>query len=346
MTPVRKLPRRLVVAHRRRPGDPHAGRERGQRGLVVILTVMTMLAVMSVCAVVFDGSLAYVQHRQMQNASDSAAMAGSRALDHYKFSGAAWTTVNAAVQQVATHNKASSYTCSVITSTGSVIGPCSTQASVADSTAAGVSVSTTLPRATMFGPLTGRSTITATTTSAATIQPMSSVPGTPFGICGKAAAGGYNILNADGSINAASAAALGDIDIEAAQVPTCGAGSAWKGKITGDGDIHIGDWVPGNQGNGYSASIAAQVLGTTPCPSGGPYDDCDMLLPIIDSGTGNGTTINLHVANWAVFHMSGDGHGNPKYSGRYVSTATILAGGSTGTGSVTSASTLRAIKLY
>ncbi len=74
-------------------------------------------------------------------------------------------------------------------------------------------------RTTYFGGITGKSTTTATTSAAASIQELSSI-GAPFLICGNAAKGGYNLLNADGTLNPTNAANAGSSRSMARRCPT------------------------------------------------------------------------------------------------------------------------------
>ena len=180
-------------------------------------------------------------------------------------------------------------------------------------------------------------------TSAASIQPLAGA-GAPFVVCGSPDRGGYPILNPDNTINVAAAKAMGTIDIQSSQVPTCGAGSAFKGKLAGD-EVVVPGWVEADNGNGYDQQIKAQVVGATPCPTGGPFEGCDMLVPIADQGSGNGNNITMHAVAWAVFRIIGDGSGNPKYRGYFRSEATFVTGGISTNAVPRSGSTLRVIRL-
>jgi Flp pilus assembly protein TadG len=54
---------------------------RTERGAALILISLSLTAVMATGGVIVDGGNAFAQRRQMQNAADSAALAGARALD-------------------------------------------------------------------------------------------------------------------------------------------------------------------------------------------------------------------------------------------------------------------------
>jgi hypothetical protein len=57
-----------------------------------------------------------------------------------------------------------------------------------------------------------------------------------------------------------------------------------------------------------------------------------MLLPIADNGFGNGNGIQMHIVAFGIFHVTGDGHGNPKYYGSFVAPGKVATGGIAGRG--------------
>ncbi|MCU1370980.1 MAG: Protein of unknown function rane [Ilumatobacteraceae bacterium] len=319
-----------------------AGR-RSERGAILIFMALSMTAILMVASIVIDGSQAYSQRRSMQNAADLSALAGARALDAVKYAGANWSTVDAATRDLGEDNKAESVDCTVITNVGTAIGGCQQWWAVISPIAAGVRVKATDVRTTTFAKLTGQETVTASATSSATIQTLIGT-GTPFVICGNAQVGGYPILNRDNTINATTATAMGTVELQSAQVPTCGAGSAFKGKIA-DQDFTVPGWLHADNGNGYEQDINAQVVGGTPCPTGGPFDDCDMLVPIADQGLGNGNDIQMHAVAWAVFHITGSGRTNPKYYGTFRSGAAYVSGGRTNVALPANNATPRVIRI-
>ena len=72
----------------------------------------------------------------------------------------------------------------------------------------------------------------------------------------------------------------------------------------------------GNQVGQYT-DVTTDV---TSCPSGGPYDNCDMLLPIMQTGQGSGANATAFVTAFAVFHVT-DGHtGVSAHTAHYVGT--------------------------
>lgn len=324
----------------------------GERGVIVPMAALSMVAVILVVMLVIDGSHAYPQRRDMQNAADAASLAGTRALDKVKYSGQAWTTVDATVQSVAADNGAESAECTVITGTGATIGPCTDPTSIR-AISAGVRVRTTDVRATSVSGMVEQDSVTARATAAATIQTFVGGTGSPFIVCGNPEMDGWPLLGADGRIDPISAAAVGRIDLQAAQLKRCGAGAAFKGKI--ESGTVIGSLpadIAAENGNGFNQNIQVQVLGASPCTpedidkiSANQSISCDIILPIADSGSGNGTSITMHGVAWAIFRISGNGSGNPKYWGEFVGSNAYVSGGRTSTDVPGNGATPRVIRL-
>ncbi|MEY2420873.1 MAG: hypothetical protein QOI95_940 [Acidimicrobiaceae bacterium] len=307
-------------------------RARGDEGAILIFLGLSITMLLVVAALVLDGGSAYVQRRQGQNAADAAAMAGARALDRYRFPPTGTTpdvtTISSQVASVATSNGATAIvSCRLINydqvGVASDLGAC-TSASAANN-AEGVRVSVSQTRTTYFGGITGKATTTATTGATATIQQLASI-GAPFLICGNAAKGGYNLLNANGTLNPTTAQNAGEMTIHGSQVPDCGAGSQFKG-LMDNADIQLNVWTDiGTQGNrvGQYRDVTTDI---NACPDGGPYTNCDMLLPIMQSGLGSGSGATAFVTAYAVFHVTEGSTGNSEHTAHYVATITQASGG-------------------
>lgn len=206
--------------------------------------------------------------------------------------------------------------------------------------AAGVEVAAVDHRRTTFGAFVGKDHVTARAESASTIQTFVGDTGVPFIVCGNAGRGGYDFLGPDGNVDPVRAAAVGRVPIQFSQVPTCGAGGAFKGKIKNDYVIpEVPGWIPAHVGNGFNYDIQVQVLGAAAC---GPDEialiesgndvNCDILLPIADEGRGNGNngSMELHATAWGIFNVT-TGQGDPKYWGEYRASGALVAGGRTST---------------
>ncbi|MBV9041793.1 MAG: hypothetical protein JOZ68_12360 [Acidimicrobiia bacterium] len=318
-----------------------------EHGFSIVLVALLMTGMLSVTAVVLDLGQAYSNHRQMQNAADAAALAATRALDKARLVSYANTSLNSAVDttasDVASKNGAqgSQVSCQVIRwnyylDNSQIIAPCSATATwTADTTnggPAGVLVNTGVTAKTAFGGVINQSTTTAKGSAAASIQPLAAGRG-PFIVCGQKSNDGYDMLNADGTFNAAKAKAVGTFAIQAAQLPRCNGPAAFKGKAADPSAVfNIPGIDVGTNGNGFDATIQGIVLGATPCNGQDPaVTDCDLAIPIADSTVPAGS-YNFHVTSVAVFHITGDGHGNPKYFATYVGNLDQARGGQGGTG--------------
>jgi Flp pilus assembly protein TadG len=332
-------------------------RPRDERGLSIIVVAIVMVAMLSIAAVVIDLGQAYSDRRKMQNSADAAALGATRALQKARKAGLANTALNDAVDStasdVATKNgaQASLVTCSVIhwnyySDNTQIIAPCSPSSGwIGDATnggPAGVLVKVGTVTQAAFGAIIGQRTTTERASAAASIQPLRSARG-PFIVCGKAANDGYDMLNADGTFNAAKATALGTFPIQASQLPRCNGPVAFKGKaLDAQAEFTIPGIDVGDNGNGFDSSIQGVVLGATPCTASG-QQDCDLAIPIADSVIPN-NSFNYHVTDIAVFHITGDGSGDPKYFAKYVATLDTASGGQGGTG-VCSVGSLCLVKL-
>src|SRR5258706_1178878 len=54
----------------------------GQRGQMVVVCALPLVAIVSVAAMLLDGGMAWATRRQAQNAADPAAIAAARAIGH------------------------------------------------------------------------------------------------------------------------------------------------------------------------------------------------------------------------------------------------------------------------
>lgn len=314
---------------------------RDERGVTIVLVALTMVGLLGISALAIDLGQAYASHRQMQNAADAAALAGTRALDKARRAGfltsALNTSVATTVTDVATRNGAQTakITCKVVRwnyylDNSQVSGACNQPAvwtiDAVNGGATGVAVTVGTTNTTFFGSAIKQSAPSTSASAAATIEPLAS-GSAPFIICGDASNDGYNLLT-NGKFDPVKAAALGTFPIQDSQLPRCNGPSAFKGKAAdASATFTIPGTAVGDNGNGFDSNIRQMVLGATPCATP-PATGCSMALPIADSTNG----YNFHVVAIAVFAVTGDGTGNPKYSARYDSTLATASGGQGGTG--------------
>lgn len=315
--------------------DTVTRRARDDKGAILIFLALSMAVLMVIAALVLDGGSAYVQRRQMQNAADASSMAGARALSRYRFpttgSTPDLTAIVNDVNTTATNNGATTVvSCRLFNydqiGSSSDLGPC-TSATAANN-AEGVRVTVSQTRSTYFGGITGRPTTTANVTASAAILELTSVSA-PFIVCHTKTSGNsvvYDLLNSDGTINPAGAAAAGEITIHGSQVPDCGAGSQFKG-LTDNPKLKLNVWSDiGTQGNRVG-QYRDVTTGINACPVDGPFNDCDMLLPIMQSGNGTGSNATAFITAFAVFHVTEGSTGNEAHTAHYVATITQAGAG-------------------
>jgi Flp pilus assembly protein TadG len=305
-----------------------------EKGFSIVFVALMMVVMLSIAAFAIDLSQTYATRRQMQNAADDASLGATRALDKARRAGYENLGLNdavAATSDVANSrngSQAALHSCTVIDRLQNAIASCMPAFGWTTSTQnggpAGVLIQAGATQSTFFAGMLGQSSTTARASAAATIQPLKLVSG-PFIICGNPLNDGYDMLNPDGTINPTKAAALGTFPVQESQLPRCNGPSAFKGKAAdGSATFTVPGIAVGDNGNGYSGEIHNIVANGVPCPNdGSPILDCDLVLPVADS------TVNydFHITALGVFHVTGDGNGNPKYAARYVASLNTATGG-------------------
>lgn len=302
----------------------HGGRgataPRGERGVTVVLMALSLVAVLLVSTVVIDGSQAYPQRRTAQNSADSAAAAGTQALDKKKWFGGT-ADVRTVAATVASNNDAPLVDCWFITgqlnSDGSIqkssVDPTCDVGDAVPADANGVRVRTAQTRSVTFRGLPGLSNdVVARATAAASVQKVTSVS-SPFVICGNPdpalapppGTRGFDLLktystganatdfvrNADGTIDVdpVKAAKLNKsnggkgVPLVGSEprVPRCGlGGGSFDGKGSGE-SVSIPAWVGFTGGGGYDNAANEQVLTANPCPSPFPSGGVDVACDLI-----------------------------------------------------------------
>lgn len=321
-----------------------------ERGAVIVFMAIAMLTLLSVAALVLDGGAAYSQRRQMQNAADAAAMAGAAAVDDVRFEGAPASAVQDVVDLIAAQNGADTWVCTLVDDSGSALGGCTDALVLAGTAAQGVRVVPSDVRATTFGKVVGVDSVTATTAATATIQRI--VGGrAPFAVCSSGPAGSYDLLGADGTLDATKAVARGKIAIMAAQVykddhkcAAVGGAGAGAGSFKGEIDPEltlVGGEVTASSNPGNSLPAFDMVQ----CPEPLTSSDC-LLLPVVAETVGVGTGAQMTVVDWAFWQVTDDGsgavgapNGSVKLWGTFVAPAgpASVPGGVPGGGPVTGA---------
>jgi Flp pilus assembly protein TadG len=350
--------------------EPRARRDSGVT-LILVSLLLTVLVVMAAFAV--DGGRAYANRRQMQNAADLAAVAGTRYYATHRFLATPPGDVQgvvAAVVDQATTNKSDitpeQLDCWMVDASttprrlplGNPIDICDnpTTAWASFSGASGVEVSAARTQDTFLVKVIDIDSLSASAQATATMQPLvAAVGGAPFIVCGYKPAGGFDIVDGSGDVFQSTPPLNTLYPIQGPDpgsgkkdsgVPDCGAGgNAFDG--TGDHEPPvIGQWVDAGNGNGFSEEILTAVVGSSPCtPDMTVANGCRMVLPIANAGRATGSKIEMFIVTFGVFEIYGRGSGPkhplcetlgnpaPKYCGRLLA-AVEVSGGTGGQGEV------------
>lgn len=167
-------------------------RSTGDRGATLVILAIATTAILGIAGLALDGGRAYGERRQMQNAADSAAMAGTRQLDQYLTGQTADAgLIKDAVEDTAGKNgaDAATVTCQLVRFDRTVIGPCPTGATMdvaAEAVAAGVLVTTSSTLDTYFMRVLGSSSFTADGDATAQIGRPGGTYIAPFLVCATA----------------------------------------------------------------------------------------------------------------------------------------------------------------
>ncbi|GAC1540337.1 MAG: hypothetical protein NVS3B12_27170 [Acidimicrobiales bacterium] len=316
----------------RRPPRRTSWVRRDEAGLSLIVIALSMTGIMGVASLSIDGGRMFTARRQAQNAGDAGAQAGAEALFAYQYAAATNATrtpgdVNAAVSAKVLQNGSSTEVCTLVDSLGNDLVPCATATDADLIAAAGVRARSTITRSTALAGVMGVNSFTAAATATAQIQPLVAT-GSPFIICG-AANTGWNILSNTNQI-LPSASNLINVPIESSQVPTCGAGSAaFKGKAAPTPGLATagGYWAPAQPGNGYKGTTANRIAGLNPCPTDistlASGATCGLIMPVASGAKGTGVNTTMLIVTFAIFNITANQGGNPRYSGTYVAPASL-----------------------
>jgi hypothetical protein len=249
------------------------------------------MAILALAAVVLDGGNAYAQRRQIQNAADSAALAGAHAL----WLGQGSATAQAAACDYAARNGATTCTVNQVM-TNSI----------------NLTVSRTFD--TFFAGVLGYEQLTVQATASAAVRPL--VPeGTlwpvivkyqefqvcpPTEPCGSAACPKYEIWNS----NKEAAGNAGWTDWDGPPVSAVQLAEALRNPAV-SGHWDIGDWIPGDPGLKDSSAVRSAIADK----------QCQhVTVPAWDVLTGSGANTRYHIIAFAEFLLTDYKlTGNPKY---------------------------------
>ncbi|MEY2397279.1 MAG: hypothetical protein QOJ00_453 [Actinomycetota bacterium] len=326
---------------------------RNERGAALVLVVLSIVATMSMTGLVVDGSNAYAQRRQMQNAADAAALAGTRALNNLVVNGeaAVWTAVLASAQSNGA--TASLVQCSLTDELLVVTQACPTtnngQAATIKLQSTAVQVTVGSVTNTSFMRVVGTNNFTARASAAAQIEGLRS-GNSPFVLC---ATGNTDprslgdgqavpIIMPDNSMNPGAIFANGG-PIYELQDPTtigCGQNNAYKGlsenATTAYPTPGVWDLLNGDHGINVSKSV---VAGTNACTNG-VVDGCVIAIPLCHAATPP-VAFELYCERFGAFQIVDTG-GSSRLGGKLL--GNVLATGGQG-GGRPEAGEMRVIKL-
>jgi Tfp pilus assembly protein PilX len=276
---------------------------RDERGVTLIFLSLVLVGLLAIAGIVVDGGLAMADRRQAQNAADAAALAGTRALNEYRFNGGSKLGMLSAVQAKASeHNVDDELTCELIDVAQNTLGPCPDDATDPVPAAAfGVRAWLAHDSETSLMRVVGINSFTARGKAAATLQ--RALEGTaPFWMCATSTnLAGPPLLVADASLSPPwdiNDAAIGgqyqmygndtrltDCDNVSSSVRGLVDMSAGPYSLAG-----VWDGLPGN----HTGPIVAGINGGSLCTSGagavdnGAPDPCILVIPLCTEAVGGG----------------------------------------------------------
>jgi len=282
----------------------------------MVIIALALPALMGFAGLAIDGSRAFDERRQMQNAADASALAGARKFNDWlmnpeKTSGAGTqaSEVDEVVRAVAAENGADPalVQCSWMangnaTWAGAELGPCSVTYHATN--ASGVRVRTSASRKTVFIRAVGKDNFTASAQATAQVQRLTQFgQGVPFLVCSdyhsevdgsgvEVETAAPDLLDQDAagvwSIKPEALASGARIKLHGSQINDCGLqGNNFKGVAYGPGNENAvvpGDWVPDP---GTQAGPVRQDLGGIGgCDATDALDGCVLMLPICNKSNG------------------------------------------------------------
>jgi Flp pilus assembly protein TadG len=323
----------------------HRHTTRDERGATLVILALTLTGVLAVAALAIDGGRLFTGRRQVQNAADTAAVAGAQALFAYQYADATGgapdpNSIWAAVQAKLSQNQAtSSVSCVLATSLGAPatdqngnVETCSGATDAQLLAASGVQAGGSSVQQGAFSGLVGVNQYSSSASATATVQPLGST-GSPFIVCG-AANLGWNFLTDRNTIIIKDAEKLQNIPLEWSQLGQGYDCNAPTSKFKGLASQTAGITGPGQyegitNGNRYSAAVANEVAGQVPCPPDLNHTPittpCDMVIPIAAGANTDPSNPELLIVTFAIFQVSPASGGGVKYTGTFIAPSSLAA---------------------
>jgi hypothetical protein len=269
----------------------------------MVIVALTLPAMMAFAGLAIDGSRAYDERRQMQNAADAASLAGTRKFNDWLVNPQSVNVadVDTVVRAIAAENGAdpTQVQCNWIakgdpTLPGAELGPCNDTGQAL--LASGVRVRTGSTEETYFIRVTGAVDFTAGAKATSQVQRLTTLgQGVPFLVCSEFQAGDGL---PDGNLLAQDAAGVWTIrpdafgrtiDIHGPQISDCGLGSSFKG--VADDSANVAAVIPGiweSQTGVRAGQVRQDLGGMGGCDATDDLDGCRLLLPICPTKVSGG----------------------------------------------------------
>ena len=263
---------------------------RNERGATMVFIALSMVSVLTMVGLVVDGSRAFSERRQMQNAADQAALAGARALDNLTTLNESAIFSTAQASAVANGADSASFTCRLITEVLVDVGACPTintgTAVALKALATGVRVTASTVKSTSFTRVAKVTSFTARATASAQIEGLRSGP-SPFVMCAVSSSDPRS--NGDGQSvpillpdNSTNPAAVG-LTFELQDPTAVGCGQSNKFKGLADKPANFPTPGPWNLLNGdHGINVSKQVIAGNSACGGNPdnFINCVVAVPL------------------------------------------------------------------
>lgn len=323
-------------------------RTNDEHGATLVIIALSALALTGLAGMALDGGRAYAERREMQNAADTAAMAGTRQLDRY-LTGAitdAGAIVDA-VEATAGKNGAdvAQLTCQLVTFDRAVIEPCPTGSTMSPATAlvaAGVRVTTSSTQETFFMRALGNTSFTAGADATAQIGRPGGPYVAPFLVCATAPGHVPQILVPDAagpegfSVNPAAIGVTYDLygnEIKQDGKDCGNDSSSYRGNVCleQNGCDAPSYSIPGSwdadTGNENGPTVRLVNSGTACSP--GYTVGCVLVLPLCPRGNGlTGSGFSMFCSDLGLFQITKVE--NHDVDGMFLGRATVNTGGIVG----------------
>jgi Flp pilus assembly protein TadG len=330
-------------------------RRRDERGAMLVVTALSLVALLGFAGLVIDGGRAYSDHRQVQNSADAAALAGASRLNTIiHTAGADASVIRTEVQNSITANGTNgAFSCDLVDVNGNVLSTCPSSTAALPVGAAGVKVQATDDQATSFMKVVGINSFSAAADATAQVQELRG--GTsPFMICGLGAAQGgqdppllVQIVNAttgqpEWVVN--SSAVHPTNTTEYMLHDNNGPGSCGGGSNGFKGLVNPGNYgLPGYWDNdtGTRAGPVRQYLASNNACRDDLAVGCEIAVPICNGGNGEtGTNLQLWCVAMGAFRITRST--NTEHHGYFIGGAVVTSGQG---GGIPAAGEARVIKL-